>query len=79
MSGVAPQAMASYAAGQVAGKTPEEIEQEFGVPAGDVKQSRLQEAGAVARGEEPTASAGGWALPVVAGGGLLVALATGAI
>jgi hypothetical protein len=78
---VAPQAMASYAAQQVAGKTPAQIEAEYGVPAGQVDQSRLAEAGAVAAGAEPTASGSpGWVLPAaVGGGGLLLALATGVI
>jgi hypothetical protein len=81
VGGVIPQAMASYAAGQVAGKTPQQIEAEYGVPAGQVDQSRLQEAEAVAAGAEPTASGTpGWVLPVAAGGGgLLLALATGVI
>jgi hypothetical protein len=75
---VAPQAMASYAAQQVAGKTPEQVEREFGVSREEIKEERIEKAELVAAGAEPPKETPGWVAPAaVAGGGLLVALATG--
>lgn len=75
---VIPQSMASYAAGQVQGKTPEQIEQEFGIKKDEIVSGRIDEAGAVAAGAEPSKETPGWVLPAaIGGGGLLVALAAG--
>lgn len=77
---VIPSAMASYAAGQVAGRTREDVAAELGVRPEEVSEERLAEANAVASGADPTKATPGWALPAaIGGGGLLVALATGVI
>ena len=78
---VMPQAMASYAAGQSAGRSREELAAELGVPANQISQERLDEANAVAAGAEPSAAGKpGWVLPAaIGGGGLLLALVTGVI
>lgn len=78
VQGVVPQAMASYAAQQVAGKTPEQLRAEFGVTVNQA-DPRVAGAAAVAAGGEPSTTPG-WLVPAaVGGGGLLVALVTGVI
>ena len=78
VQGVIPQGMASYAAGQVQGKTPEQLAAELGVSVEDIKSGRIGEAGAVAAGAEPSGATPGWVLPAaIGGGGLLIALVGG--
>lgn len=75
---VAPQAMASYAAQEVAGKTPEQISAETGLSVEEINRTRVEEAEKVAAGAEPSKETPGWVAPAaVAGGGLILALATG--
>jgi S-adenosylmethionine/arginine decarboxylase-like enzyme len=79
VGGVMPQAMASYAAQQVEGMSPEEVYAKYGVTKEEILSGRLEGAGAVAAGGEPSKTPG-WLLPAAAaGGGLVLALATGVL
>ena len=77
VSQVMPQAMASYAAGQVQGMTPTQAAAATGLNPADIKKDRLDQAANVAAGAAPTTPFP--VVPVVVGGGLVVALATGVI
>lgn len=76
---VAPQAMASYAANQVAGKTPAQLSAQYGIPQDKIQQGRIDQAANVAQGNPVSSPFPVLPVAAAAGGGLILALATGII